>query len=88
MDYSPGELSRATELLSSLMHQQPLLFGLAEELLSVSLDLDADRLQEVMHSIRQQVRMEVKGRDPLIPASVTFTCITCTGAVTASTGIQ
>lgn len=64
--YSPRELSRATELLSRLMYLQPLLFGLAEELLSVSLELNVDRLQEVMHSIRQQVRMELKERDPLI----------------------
>lgn len=48
------------------MHLQPLLFGLAEELLSVSLELNVDLLQEVMHSIRQQVRMEVKERDALI----------------------
>lgn len=60
--FSPGELSRATQLLSTLLQQQPLLFGLAEELLSVSLELNVERLQEVMDSIRHQVRMEGKDR--------------------------
>lgn len=89
MDYSPGELSRATQLLSTLTHLQPLLFGLAEELLSVSLELNVDRLQEVMHSIRQQVRMEVKERDPLIHSCICLHSHVQTGAVmTTCTGIQ
>ncbi|TNM93922.1 hypothetical protein fugu_002098 [Takifugu bimaculatus] len=59
MDYSPQELSRVTELLSSLMMLQPLLFGLAEELLSVSLELNTDRLLEVMDSFKQQTELFV-----------------------------
>lgn len=35
---------------------QPLVFGLAEELLSVSLELNAARLQQVLDSLTQQVR--------------------------------
>lgn len=70
MDYSPQELSRVTELLSSLMMLQPLLFGLAEELLSVSLELNTDRLLEVMDSFKQQVRRGVKERDPLIHSCI------------------
>lgn len=70
MDYSPQELSRVTELLSSLMMLQPLLFGLAEELLSVSLELNTDRLLEVMDSFKEQVRRGVKESDPLIPSCI------------------
>lgn len=70
MDYSPQELSRVRELLSSLMMQQPLLFGLAEELLSVSLELNTDRLLEVMDRFKQQVRIGVKERVPLIHSCI------------------
>lgn len=37
---------------------QPLIFGLAEELLAISLELNAARLQEVLESLTQQVRRE------------------------------
>lgn len=37
---------------------QPLVFGLAEELLAVSLELNAARLQEVLESLTQQVRRD------------------------------
>lgn len=37
---------------------QPLVFGLAEELLSVSLELNAARLQQVLDSLTRQVRRE------------------------------
>lgn len=65
---SPVESSRAYELLSELLQLQPLLFGLTEELLSVSLELNAGRLQEVTDSIRQQVRME-KETQSFIPVA-------------------
>lgn len=70
MGYSPQEFSRVTELLSSLVMLQPLLFGLAEELLSVSLELNSDRLLEVMGSFKQQVRRVVRDRDPLIHSCI------------------
>lgn len=37
---------------------QPLVFGLAEELLAISLELNAAHLQEVLESLTQQVRRE------------------------------
>lgn len=37
---------------------QPLVFGLAEELLSVSLELNVTRLQQVLDGLTQQVRRE------------------------------
>lgn len=42
---------------------QPLVFGLAEELLSVSMELDGARLQQVLDSLTQQVRRERTHRD-------------------------
>lgn len=41
-----------------MAHLQPLVFGLAEELLAISLELNATRLQEVLESLTQQVRRE------------------------------
>lgn len=56
--YSSDESSRAQELLANMAQLQPLVFGLAEELLSVSLELNAARLQQVLDSLSQQVRRE------------------------------
>lgn len=71
------------------MHLQPLLFGLAEELLCVSLELNIERLQEVMHSIRQQVWMDVKERDALIHSCISSYSHVHIGAVmTNCTGLQ
>ncbi|XP_042372704.1 type II inositol 3,4-bisphosphate 4-phosphatase-like, partial [Plectropomus leopardus] len=53
VSYSQDESCRARELLVSVAELQPLLFGLAEQLLSVSLELDAARLQQVLDSLRQ-----------------------------------
>ncbi len=58
ISYSQEESSRARELLASVAQLQPLVFGLAEELLSVSLELNAARLQQVLDSLTQQVRRE------------------------------
>ena len=58
VSYSRDESSRARELLSSVAQLQPLVFGLAEELLSVSLELNVTRLQQVLDGLTQQVRRE------------------------------
>ncbi|XP_034021021.1 type II inositol 3,4-bisphosphate 4-phosphatase-like isoform X2 [Thalassophryne amazonica] len=53
--YSQDEGCRCRELLASVTQLQPLVFGLAEELLDVSLELDAERLQQVLDSLSQQI---------------------------------
>lgn len=61
VSYSQDESSRARELLASVAQLQPLVFGLAEELLAVSLELNAARLQRVLDSLTQQVRRRREG---------------------------
>lgn len=56
VSYSRHESSRARELLASVAQLQPLVFGLVEELLSVSQEQNAARLQQVLDSLTQQVR--------------------------------
>ena len=58
VSYSQDESCRARELLASVAQLLPLIFGLAEELLSISLELNTARLQEVLDSLTQQVRRE------------------------------
>lgn len=70
MDYSPQELSRGMELLSSLMMLQPLLSGLAEELLSVSLELNIERLLEVMGQLQTAGEDRGKRKRSIIHVSV------------------
>lgn len=54
--FSPGESSRARRLLASIAQLQPLIFGLSEELLATSLELNASRLEAALESLTQQVR--------------------------------
>lgn len=61
ISYSQDESSRARELLASVAQLQPLVFGLAEELLSVSLELNPARLLQVLESLAQQVRRKNTG---------------------------
>lgn len=58
--FSPGESSRAKKLLASITQLQPLIFGLSEELLATSLELNASRLEGVLENLTQQVRREEK----------------------------
>lgn len=62
VSYSQEESYRARELLSCVAQLQPLVFGLADELLAVSLELNMSRLQQVLDSLTQQVRREEKHR--------------------------
>lgn len=54
--FSPDESSRARRLLASIAQLQPLIFGLSEELLATSLELNAGRLEGALENLTQQVR--------------------------------
>ncbi|XP_067435381.1 type II inositol 3,4-bisphosphate 4-phosphatase-like isoform X1 [Thunnus thynnus] len=67
ISYSQEESSRARELLASVAQLQPLVFGLAEELLSVSLELNTNRLLQVLDSLAQQTEQFVHAlKDELV----------------------
>ncbi|KAE8279440.1 Type II inositol 3,4-bisphosphate 4-phosphatase [Larimichthys crocea] len=71
VSYSQDESSRARELLASVAQLQPLVFGLAEELLSVSLELNAARLQRVLDSLTQQTEQFVHAlKDELVKSAL------------------
>ncbi|XP_030287665.1 type II inositol 3,4-bisphosphate 4-phosphatase-like isoform X3 [Sparus aurata] len=71
VSYSRDESSRARELLSSVAQLQPLVFGLAEELLSVSLELNVTRLQEVLDGLTQQTELFVHAlKDELVKSAL------------------
>ncbi|XP_044039765.1 type II inositol 3,4-bisphosphate 4-phosphatase-like isoform X2 [Siniperca chuatsi] len=71
ISYSQDESSRARELLASVSQLQPLVFGLAEELLSVSLELNAARLQQVLDSLTQQTDQFVHAlKDELVKCAL------------------
>nr|XP_020442311.1 type II inositol 3,4-bisphosphate 4-phosphatase-like isoform X3 [Monopterus albus]XP_020442312.1 type II inositol 3,4-bisphosphate 4-phosphatase-like isoform X4 [Monopterus albus] len=59
VSYSQEESYRARELLSCVAQLQPLVFGLADELLAVSLELNMSRLQQVLDSLTQQTNLLV-----------------------------
>lgn len=56
--FSPDESSRARRLLASIAQLQPLIFGLSEELLATSLELNASRLEGALENLTQQVKRE------------------------------
>ncbi|XP_041841105.1 type II inositol 3,4-bisphosphate 4-phosphatase-like isoform X3 [Melanotaenia boesemani] len=67
VSYTRDESCRARELLASMAQLQPLIFGLAEELLSVSLELNAARLQEVLDNLKLQTELFVHAlKDELV----------------------
>ncbi|XP_071315626.1 type II inositol 3,4-bisphosphate 4-phosphatase-like isoform X3 [Trachinotus anak] len=71
VSYSQDESSRARELLASMAQLQPLVFGLAEELLSVSLELNAARLQQVLDGLTQQTEQFVHAlKDELVNSAL------------------
>uniref|UniRef100_A0A665T9V0 Inositol polyphosphate-4-phosphatase type II B n=1 Tax=Echeneis naucrates TaxID=173247 RepID=A0A665T9V0_ECHNA len=59
VSYSEDESSRARELLGSVAQLQPLIFGLAEELLSASLEVNAARLQQALDGLSEQTEQFV-----------------------------
>ncbi|XP_037615004.1 type II inositol 3,4-bisphosphate 4-phosphatase-like isoform X1 [Sebastes umbrosus] len=71
VSYSQDESSRARELLASVAELQPLVFGLAEELLSVSLELSAARLQQVLDGLSRQTEQFVHAlKDNLVKSAL------------------
>ncbi|XP_070710550.1 type II inositol 3,4-bisphosphate 4-phosphatase-like isoform X2 [Pempheris klunzingeri] len=71
ISYSEDESSRARELLASVAQLQPLVFGLAEELLAVSLELNAGRLQQVLDGLVQQTEQFVHAlKDELVKSAL------------------
>uniref|UniRef100_UPI0037E9B662 type II inositol 3,4-bisphosphate 4-phosphatase-like isoform X5 n=1 Tax=Semicossyphus pulcher TaxID=241346 RepID=UPI0037E9B662 len=71
ISYSEDESSRARELLSSVAQLQPLVFGLAEELLSVSLEQNFARLQQVLDGLIQQTKLFVHAlKDELVKSAL------------------
>uniref|UniRef100_A0A4W6BM78 Inositol polyphosphate-4-phosphatase type II B n=1 Tax=Lates calcarifer TaxID=8187 RepID=A0A4W6BM78_LATCA len=71
VSYSQDESSRARELLASVAQLQPLVFGLAEELLSVSLELNTARLQQVLDGLTQQTEQFVHAlKDELVKSAL------------------
>ncbi|CAJ1085730.1 type II inositol 3%2C4-bisphosphate 4-phosphatase-like [Xyrichtys novacula] len=71
VSYSEDESSRARELLSNVAQLQPLVFGLAEELLAVSLEHNTARLQEVLEALAQQTELFVHAlKDELVRSAL------------------
>ncbi|XP_054609191.1 type II inositol 3,4-bisphosphate 4-phosphatase-like isoform X3 [Dunckerocampus dactyliophorus] len=69
--YSQEESSRARAVLASVAQLQPLLFGLAEELLSVSLEHSTARLQLVADNLTRQMEKFVHAlNDELVRSSL------------------
>ncbi|KAM7372683.1 hypothetical protein PAMP_009832 [Pampus punctatissimus] len=71
VSYSQDESSRARDLLASVAQLQPLVFGHAEELLSVSLELNTSRLLQVLDSLAQQTEQFVHTlKDELVKSAL------------------
>uniref|UniRef100_A0A8C5N6B7 Type II inositol 3,4-bisphosphate 4-phosphatase-like n=1 Tax=Gouania willdenowi TaxID=441366 RepID=A0A8C5N6B7_GOUWI len=67
VSYSRDESFRARELLDSLAQLQPLIFGLAEELLSISLEMSPARLKQILDSLVYQTEQFVHAvKDELV----------------------
>ncbi|XP_038164200.1 type II inositol 3,4-bisphosphate 4-phosphatase-like isoform X1 [Cyprinodon tularosa] len=71
VSYSREQSCRARELLVSIAQLQPLIFGLAEELLSVSVEVHLGRLQEVLESLKEQTTMFIHAlQDELVRSAL------------------
>ncbi|KAK2899650.1 type II inositol 3,4-bisphosphate 4-phosphatase-like isoform X2 [Channa argus] len=81
--YSQEETLRAKELLSSMAHLQPLIFGLAEELLS--LEANSAQLPEVLDSLTQQTELFVHAvKDELVKSALLAIHSQCTAICNSS----
>ncbi|XP_076581069.1 type II inositol 3,4-bisphosphate 4-phosphatase-like isoform X2 [Chaetodon auriga] len=71
ISYSEDESSRGRELLASVAQLQPLVFGLAEELLSVSVEQNGARLQRVLDGLTRQTEQFVHAlKDELVRSAL------------------
>ncbi|XP_070785504.1 type II inositol 3,4-bisphosphate 4-phosphatase-like [Enoplosus armatus] len=85
ISYSQDESARARELLASVAQLQPLVFGLAEELLSVSLELNGARLQKVLDGLTQQTDQFVHAlKDELVKSALLAIHNQCTANYNSS----
>lgn len=67
ISYSPEESSRAREVLSSVSQLQPLISGLTEELLQAALEVNSQRLQDILHSLAHRTEQFVHAlKDELV----------------------
>uniref|UniRef100_A0AAZ3PJ37 PH domain-containing protein n=1 Tax=Oncorhynchus tshawytscha TaxID=74940 RepID=A0AAZ3PJ37_ONCTS len=67
ISYSPEESSRAREVLSSVSQLQPLISGLTEELLQAALEVNSQRLQNILHSLARRTEQFVHAlKDELV----------------------
>ncbi|KAM6909231.1 type II inositol 3,4-bisphosphate 4-phosphatase-like [Xenentodon cancila] len=92
VSYSQDERCRARELLASVARLQPLIFGPAEELLAVSVELDAARLEEVLNSLKLQTKRFVHAlKDELVQSALlaihSHRTSTCSGSHVHSNGL-
>ncbi|XP_072232052.1 type II inositol 3,4-bisphosphate 4-phosphatase-like isoform X2 [Leuresthes tenuis] len=85
VSYSQDESCRARELLASVAQLLPLIFGLAEELLSISLELNTARLQEVLDSLTLQIEQLVHAlKDELVKSALLAIHTQCTSDCASS----
>ncbi|KAK7910090.1 hypothetical protein WMY93_014774 [Mugilogobius chulae] len=71
VSYSEEERTRAKTLLENIARLQPLIFGLAEELLTLSLEANAGRLQKVLDVLVKQTEEFVHAlKDDLVKAAL------------------
>nr|XP_043878533.1 type II inositol 3,4-bisphosphate 4-phosphatase-like isoform X2 [Solea senegalensis] len=69
--YLQDQSSRARQLLSTVSQLQPHVFGLSEELLSVSSELNTARLQEALEPLTQQIGQLVHAlKDELVKSAL------------------
>ncbi|XP_054912216.1 type II inositol 3,4-bisphosphate 4-phosphatase-like isoform X2 [Poeciliopsis prolifica] len=69
--FSRDESCRAKRLLAAATQLQPLIFGLAEQLLSVSMEVDSNRLQDVLDDLREQTSLFIQAlNDDLVKVAL------------------
>ncbi|XP_023202679.1 type II inositol 3,4-bisphosphate 4-phosphatase-like isoform X2 [Xiphophorus maculatus] len=69
--FSRDESCRAKRLLAAAAQLQPLVFGLAEQLLSVSMEADPNRLQDVLDDLREQTSLFIQAlNDDLVKVAL------------------
>ncbi|XP_043954591.1 type II inositol 3,4-bisphosphate 4-phosphatase-like isoform X3 [Gambusia affinis] len=69
--FSRDESCRAKRLLAAAAQLQPLIFGLAEQLLCVSMEVDPNRLQDVLDDLREQTSLFIQAlNDDLVKVAL------------------
>ncbi|PWA23998.1 hypothetical protein CCH79_00018613, partial [Gambusia affinis] len=69
--FSRDESCRAKRLLAAAAQLQPLIFGLAEQLLCVSMEVDPNRLQDVLDDLMEQTSLFIQAlNDDLVKVAL------------------